>query len=358
MSASLRTPNYNLPYYQDGDTLNFTDYNDSMVKIDSAIKANEVSLMQNTAQIEELQTTSGNTSDTVNKLLESVNTNVKNISDLTTQQNNLEHHVEDIETGLQGADAQIEQLQESLNSTVLPELTTAKSDITKLQQDSSSFTSSISALEEGMEDVRTMAEGNQEAITEAIDDVSGLQSSVNAITTKLNEHEGKIGINKSLIEQNAAAIQAANTRIDNVNDWTFHKNDIYQIKGKNISNYTSTTNNFNYEITSMDIGLPYISEHAAYYSIRFKPTTNITSQNAPEFLDIRAQAVFNMQHKVYFPMQMTFLENTSLEFIGFMFLPVRAFTFSIEIIARVSSDISIGLEAEPEQVVATLIPIY
>lgn len=158
MSASLKTTNYQLPYFAEEDWIDFDAHNECAIKIDEEMKANQTAAAANADSIKNLEESVNTLGSTVNSYetrvqtletnKDSVNEQIRVINQTDTQQNTrltrLESDLNDIPgivtdvTELKGKVAEIENVN-----------TTQSTNIEKNKTEIDILDSRVEALEDG-----------------------------------------------------------------------------------------------------------------------------------------------------------------------------------------------------------------
>ena len=179
MSASQKTPNYDLPIYAGSDTLNTSDWNNAMLEIDTQMHTNQNTGTTQESQISEITENVNNLTKNQQNLLTQVNDLTSTNASLVTRQTNLETHMKDIDSEISG----LQQNVISLNSSN----TKNESDIGALQTSVGTNTSDITELQTSVGTNTSDITELQTSVGTNTSDIIELQESVSTIQESLDK---------------------------------------------------------------------------------------------------------------------------------------------------------------------------
>lgn len=206
MAGSLKTPNYEIPYYAGTDIISNSTNTAAMLKIDSAIKAadtkatnvNDIATEAKEAA-ENAVTQVESVVDSVGRLVESDSKNTEAIAVLKNQDAVINAHIVD----LQNKDESIEQEVETLNNSVSSVSTSVAelgTEVNTLKTNSSEMQTSITAVS------NTAVDNSNKLNVIETTTIPTLQSSVTSNTTEINNNAGAI----SALEADVAGLSGKN----------------------------------------------------------------------------------------------------------------------------------------------------
>lgn len=260
MSATLKTPNYELPYYKGSDATNWVDYNNAVLKIDEVMKENADTGTTQESQITELTTQYQNLSEQQQTMLETLTGNTADLGSLTTRQENLETHMNDVDTQIEslktefsGAEGNIQNIETNVTS-LQASVSKNSSDIANIQSSVSKNSSDISNIfaltnEHGtdIENLKTTSADLEELTQEDHTSITALNSGLQQLEASTTQKIGRIQTEVTELSGDVAATQA---------DITRNTNDISQLKKSfenvpiNVSNYVYADNSVSFEVSS------------------------------------------------------------------------------------------------------------
>lgn len=168
MSATLKTENYDLPYFAESDDTDWTAYNDSVNKVDEAMKQNATEAGEAKTVAAEANSNATTAVEQVTELAERVSTNTSNIADATNKVSGLQTTVENLETHMNDVDTEIETAKTDISnntrniSAVSNNLDTLSATVTQNKRETDS---SLQATNNTLNIVKERAQNNENNIT-------------------------------------------------------------------------------------------------------------------------------------------------------------------------------------------------
>lgn len=178
MSATGRTPNYELGLYEFGNTLNYADYNAALSKIDSQMKTNANASSANNEKITE------NTS-LLNTLSDNMATIQGQVGGAITKNEEQDTRLTDAE----GKVAELETKNNALASTVgenSEDITDNVQKIQDLEQKNTSLETSLNSTAERVNSLNTSMDSANASITQNTNSITALSAKVTAAETSLD----------------------------------------------------------------------------------------------------------------------------------------------------------------------------
>lgn len=172
MSASQKTPNYDLPIFQGSDALNTAGFNNAMIKIDEVMHQNSQTGDTQTAELKELTENVSTLTETQTSMLNTLGTNAGDISSLKTRQENTDTHINDIDEQIAGIQTNVSTLQQ--NST------TQSGDISKL-------TSDVAATKTGLGNAQSSIDNLTTTVTNLENDTQSLSQNIENIKEDISD---------------------------------------------------------------------------------------------------------------------------------------------------------------------------
>lgn len=192
MAGSLKTPNYEIPYYAGSDIISNSTNTAAMLKIDSAIKnadtkatnVNDIATEAKEAA-ENAVTQVESVVDSIGRLVESDSKNTEAIAVLKNQDAVINAHIVD----LQNKDESIEQEVETLNNG----LSSANTDITTLEQEVNTLKTTTTTQQTEIDNLSTNGVATSALVTELKQTtIPALQTAINSNTTEINNNADAI----------------------------------------------------------------------------------------------------------------------------------------------------------------------
>lgn len=214
MSATLKTPNYELPYYKGSDATNWVDYNNAVLKIDEVMKENSDTGTTQESQITELTTQYQNLSEQQQTMLETLTGNTADLGSLTTRQENLETHMNDVDTQIEslktefsGAEGNIQNIETNVTS-LQASVSKNSSDITNIFTLTNEHGTDIGNLKITSADLEELMQEHHTSIT-------ALNTGLQNLNTSTTQKIGQIQTEVTELSGDVAAAQADITRNTN-----------------------------------------------------------------------------------------------------------------------------------------------
>lgn len=185
MSATGRTPNYELGLYEFGNTLNYADYNAALSKIDSQMKTNANASSANNEKITE------NTS-LLNTLSDNMATIQGQVGGAITKNEEQDTRLTDAE----GKVAELETRHNALASTVgenSEDITDNVQKIQDLEQKNTSLETSLNSTAERVNSLNTSMDSANASITQNTNSITALSAKVTAAETSLETVSEDVG---------------------------------------------------------------------------------------------------------------------------------------------------------------------
>lgn len=184
MSATGRTPNYELGLYEFGNTLNYADYNTALSKIDSQMKANEEASSANNEKITE------NTA-LLNTLSDNMATIQGQVGRAITKNEEQDTRLTDAE----GKVAELESNHNALASTVgenSEDITDNVQKIQELEQKNTSLENTLNTTSGKVDLLNTSIDSANASITQNTNSITELSAKVAAAETELETVSGDV----------------------------------------------------------------------------------------------------------------------------------------------------------------------
>lgn len=196
MSATLKTPNYNLPVFAEEDFTDWSDYNRAMEIIDSSMQENKEKIetveeaeQTGAAAIQQLQQSIVSMGDTIQN-------QTQNLNSLTTRVENNESHDNDRDLAI----------------------TAIQNEVSSYDGRIRAINDSVNYLKQDVTDVESMNNLQEQKINLNTTKIQQNTSDIETNTTDIQQNTSDIQKNTKSIQKNAADIQANSNRIDDTND--------------------------------------------------------------------------------------------------------------------------------------------
>lgn len=186
MSATLKTENYDLPYFAESDDTDWTAYNDSVNKVDEVMKQNATEAGEAKTVAGEANSNATTAVEQVTELTEKVSTNTSNIADATNKVSGLQTTVENLETHMNDVDTEIETAKTDISnntrniSAALNNIDTLSATVTQNKRDTDA---TLQTTNNTLNIVKERAQNNENNIT--------------ALATQQQTMEGEIAKNEA-----------------------------------------------------------------------------------------------------------------------------------------------------------------
>lgn len=184
MSATGRTPNYELGLYEFGNTLNYADYNAALSKIDSQMKANADASTANNEKITENITL-------LNTLSDNMSTIQGQVGSALTKNEEQDTRLTDAE----GKVAELESKHNALASTVGENSEDISDNVQKIQdleQKNTSLENTFITTSEKVDLLNTSMDSANASITQNTNSITALSAKVTAAETSLEDVSGNV----------------------------------------------------------------------------------------------------------------------------------------------------------------------
>lgn len=144
MSATLTTPNYNLPLYAEADSTSWADFNKLSTDVDNSLKTVADSGGTTAGQVQELTTKVDNLTQTVNTVDVTVTQQGTDIAALKNDAVTTDDAIANLNTKANANETNISNLSTQVTETVLPEVNKNTTDIASLTTNVSTLQTTIS----------------------------------------------------------------------------------------------------------------------------------------------------------------------------------------------------------------------
>lgn len=184
MSATGRTPNYELGLYEFGNTLNYADYNAALSKIDSQMKANADTSSANNEKITENTTLLNTLSDNMATIQGQVGSAITKNEEQDTRL-----------TDAEGKVAELETRHNTLASTVgenSDDITDNVQKIQDLEQKNASLENTLNTTSGRVDSLNTSMDSANDSITQNTNSITALSAKVTAAETELETVSGDV----------------------------------------------------------------------------------------------------------------------------------------------------------------------
>lgn len=246
MSATLKTPNYQLPYYTGSDTTNWVDYNNAVLKIDEVMKENSDTGTTQESQITELTTQYQNLSEQQQTMLETLTGNTADLGSLTTRQENLETHMNDVDTQIESLKTEFSGAEGNIQN-IETNVTSLQASVSKNSSDITNIFTLTNEHGTNIENLKTISADLEELAQEHHTSITALNTGLQNLNTSTTQNIGQIQTEVTELSGDVAAAQA---------DITRNTNDISQLKKSfenvpiNVSNYVYADNSVSFQVSS------------------------------------------------------------------------------------------------------------
>lgn len=182
MSATGRTPNYELGLYEFGNTLNYADYNAAFSKIDSQMKANADASSANNEKIVENTSLLNTLSDNMTTIQGQVGSAITKNEEQDTRLTDAEGKVEEIENKHNALSSIVGENSEDITDNVQK--------IQDLEQKNTSLETSLNSTAERVNLLNTSMDSANDSITQNTNSITALSAKVTAAETDIEQIEG------------------------------------------------------------------------------------------------------------------------------------------------------------------------
>lgn len=184
MSATGRTPNYELGLYEFGNTLNYADYNSALIKIDSEMKANADASSANNEKITE------NTS-LLNTLSDNMATIQGQVGGAITKNEEQDNRLTDAEEKVAELETKHNELKYTLGENS-NDITDNVQKIQDLEQKNASLENSLNSTAERVNSLNTSMDSANASITQNTNLITTLSAKVATAETELETVSGDV----------------------------------------------------------------------------------------------------------------------------------------------------------------------
>lgn len=190
MSATGRTPNYELGLYEFGNTLNYADYNAALSKIDSQMKANADTSSANNEKITENTTLLNTLSDNMATIQGQVGSAITKNEEQDTRLTDAEGKVAELETRHNTLESTVGENSEDITDNVQK--------IQDLEQKNASLENTLNTTSGRVDSLNTSMDSANDSITQNTNSITALSAKVTAAETDIEQIEGVLQNGMSL----------------------------------------------------------------------------------------------------------------------------------------------------------------
>lgn len=206
MSATLKTENYDLPYFAESDDTDWTAYNDSVNKVDEVMKQNATEAGEAKTVAGEANSNATTAVEQVTELTEKVSTNTSNIADATNKVSGLQTTVENLETHMNDVDTEIE---------------TAKTDISNNTRNISAALNNIDTLSatvtQNKRDTDATLQNTNNTLNIVKERAQNNENNITALATEQQTMSGEIAKNEAdIVALKSSTIQQLDPAVTDI----------------------------------------------------------------------------------------------------------------------------------------------
>lgn len=231
MSATGKTPNYNLPYYESSDFTNWGDFNNAMLKIDKVMHQNATSVDTQAAKLDELTTQVQNLSEGQETLVNQSNTLSQRVSQNETTITNLETHMRDVDEQIAGLQQEQSSITDSLNqvstlvgtqgteiSAVQSSITTLTQATTNLEKDIQEESGNVAAVQADVTTLQNQTKNLKDQMIEVQNIQGTTTANLNQLTEKTDQNTTNISTLNRDTHYNTENISTIQNTLETVED--------------------------------------------------------------------------------------------------------------------------------------------